>query len=77
MSRFEEEAEQRSGGTEETERGRIGGQQGEGQGGETRAAEGTPEIGEDAVKGQTQSPSASDDVGVPSDEEMSSDESES
>ncbi len=74
MSQFEQDPESRSGGTAETERGRIGGQEGEGQGGEARAAEGTQPIGDDAEKEQTQTPSASDDVGVPSDDDISRDD---
>ena len=35
-----------------------------------RSAAATPPIGEDAVAEQTQTPAASDDVGVPPDEEM-------
>jgi hypothetical protein len=39
-----------------------------------RAAQTTPPIAEDAVKGQTQTPAAPDDAGVPSDEELSREE---
>jgi hypothetical protein len=40
----------------------------------SRNAEAAPTIADDAEKGQTQSPAAPDDVGVPSDEEMGRDE---
>jgi hypothetical protein len=44
----------------------YGGEQDEGR----RAADASPEIAEDAEKGQTQVPAAGDDVGVPSDEQL-------
>lgn len=37
---------------------------------DTSPAQGTPPIGDDAEKGQTQTPAPQDDVGVPDDEEM-------
>jgi hypothetical protein len=39
-----------------------------------RAAQVTPPIPDDAVHGQTQAPAPPDDVGVPSDEELSREE---
>ena len=36
-----------------------------------RAAEASPPIADDATAGQTQTPAAADDVGVPEDEEIS------
>ena len=41
-----------------------------------RSVKSTPPIAEDAVKEQTQSPAPPDDVGVPSDEDMSRDDSQ-
>lgn len=38
-----------------------------------RSAAATPPVGDDAVPGQTAVPAADDDVGVPSDDEMSRD----
>lgn len=52
--------------------GQVGGSEGEG----ARNAAVTPRIGEDANAEQTQSPSPSDDVGVPSDEEIAEEERE-
>ena len=40
----------------------------------TRSAQTTPPIADDAVHGQTQAPAPADDVGVPSDEEISQEE---
>jgi hypothetical protein len=48
----------------------VGSSGGEG----SRNAEATPPIADDAVHGQTQSPAPPDDVGVPSDEEISREE---
>jgi hypothetical protein len=39
-----------------------------------RSVQGTPPIADDAVKEQTQAPAPADDVGVPSDEDMSRDD---
>ncbi|CAA9508977.1 MAG: hypothetical protein AVDCRST_MAG53-2815 [uncultured Solirubrobacteraceae bacterium] len=36
----------------------------------TNQADATPPIGDESVEGQTQTPAADDDVGVPPDEEM-------
>ena len=41
-----------------------------------RSASATPPIPDDAKAGQTQTPAAPDDVGVPSDEEIASEEEE-
>jgi hypothetical protein len=73
MSDFGEEQRnpERSGGENEGVREDVESQGGEG----SRTAQTTPPIGDDAKKGQTQSPAPPDDAGVPPDEELGRDQS--
>jgi hypothetical protein len=70
MSKHDEHGPDQSGGENRGVKEDVGSSGGEG----ARNAQATPPIADDAEHGQTQAPAPPDDVGVPSDEQISREE---